>query len=261
MRTTLLSMTVVFGLMAAGCGGSSTDDNSGSGASAGTGGTSGSGGSTGGAGGSSGGGAGGTSGSGGATGGAAGSSGSGGATGGMGGGGGAAQCTDAAGCTLHSDCCTCQALGPGETVQECPVDCIVDMCTSLGVTQANVACAAGSCVAGIPCASTTICNSKPPVCDPGKVPSIKDNCWGPCVPATECAGVSGCSDCTGPLQTCVTIETQTGDGPESHCVSIPKGCEGNPTCECMGDSVCASPFDTCTDFSGQKGMLCSCPNC
>lgn len=258
MRTTSIGLAVVFSFVTFGCGGS-TDDASGSGASAGSGGTSGSGGASGGAGGSSaGGGAGGTSGSGGASGGAAGSGGTG---GGSGGSAGAAQCTDASQCTLHSDCCTCQAVGPGEKVPECPVDCIIDMCASLGVTEADVACAAGSCVAGIQCASETICNSKPPVCEPGEVPSIKDQCWGPCVPATECAGVSGCADCTGPLQTCVTIETQTGDGPASHCVDIPKGCEGNPTCECMGDSVCPAPFDTCTDFSGVKGMLCSCPNC
>jgi hypothetical protein len=131
----------------------------------------------------------------------------------------------------------------------------------MGITTADVACTAGSCVAGIDCASPVLCNLVKPTCDAGQVPSVKDECWGPCVPATECAMVSGCSECTGPLQTCVVVEVQSSEGPEAHCVDIPKGCEGNPTCECMGALVCATPFDTCTDFSGQKGMGCSCPNC
>jgi hypothetical protein len=82
------------------------------------------------------------------------------------------------------------------------------------------------------------------------------------VDATQCLGVESCADCTGLNTTCVKIDLQGGDAPvSSHCVTIPKGCEGTPTCSCMGSSVCVTPFVACGDFSGIKGMGCSCPNC
>jgi hypothetical protein len=244
MRTTLLSMIGLLGVLSAGCGGSTSD--------AGLNGSGGQAGASGGSGGASGG-------SGGATGGSAGVSGAGGSTGGSGGSGGAPECTDAKQCTLFSDCCTCVALGPNDPEPPvCPATCIQDACSAMGITQAS--CQAGSCVAGVQCVGAT-CESIPPTCEPGQVPSVIGSCWGPCVPVTQCAAVPSCAACSGPLQTCVVIEQQTGDGPSFHCVDIPKGCEGTPNCECMGDKVCPAPFDTCIDMSGVKGMTCSCPNC
>jgi hypothetical protein len=46
-----------------------------------------------------------------------------------------------------------------------------------------------------------------------------------------------------------------------HCVTIPTGCHGNPTCSCLGPSTCVSPVNSCSDYSGVKGIQCGCPTC
>ncbi|MFO0566424.1 MAG: hypothetical protein U0263_12215 [Polyangiaceae bacterium] len=228
----------------------------------------------GGTGGAAGGGAGGAvGGSGGAVGGTGGTSvggsgGVGGSTGGVGGGGTGgtnpfAECTDDSQCTLFSDCCTCVALGPNEGVPpSCDMACKQNTCEARGVTSGKAQCVAGQCIVGYECRSEqALCNMPPPKCDPGQMPSIINACYGPCVPATECASVSQCTDCNGPLTTCVHYDMQSGDASANHCVQVPKGCEGSPTCACMGANVCTAPFSACTDFSGVPGMSCSCPNC
>jgi hypothetical protein len=270
----------VFVIWSSGCGGSTVKEQSNGGSAGG-----GAGGSAGGAGGSAGGagttGAGATAGSGasagsvgaagnggasgtsgtsgangsagtGATGGAAGASGSGGASGT--GGSPGAQCRDGGQCRLFSDCCYCVALGPDQPdPTDCPATCKVDSCTALRVNSGNMSCVAGQCSAGINCGGTVTCRSAPPVCEPGHVPSIVDNCWGPCVPGTQCANVRDCTQCVAPGQTCVT-------GHINVCVRIPERCRNNPSCACMGETVCEPPA-TCIDRSGIPGMACSCPTC
>ncbi len=174
----------------------------------------------------------------------------------------APECISDSDCKLFSDCCTCVGLPNNHPdPASCFASCKVDMCTAHKV-KAPI-CAAGRCVAGFDCdTSKVLCESLPPKCPPGQVVSVDGVCWGPCVEATQCRGVPSCADCTGPLTTCVKIDSQGGDATiSSHCVSIPKGCEGTPTCDCMGSSVCISPYNACGDFSGIKGMGCSCPNC
>ncbi len=219
MRTALLCAAIAMGSLSAACGGSTNTDSGLGGAAGAAGGT--------------GGGVGGT----------------------LGG-----QCTEATQCKLFSDCCTCAAIGVGDPdPPSCFAECVQDACSALGVTAANVGCAAGSCNAGIDCSGNAACDIMQPICDPGMVASISKTCYGPCVPVTQCASVPSCAVCNGPLDTCVTIDAQSG--PSEHCVGIPKGCEGTPTCECMGGSVCISPFDACSDLSGVDGMGCSCPAC
>lgn len=255
-----LFFTILFSL---GCGGNAEGDGDGGASGSGTGATgamAGGGSASGGTAGSGAGGLGGSAGIGGTS----GSSGSSGVGGGSTGGatGVPPECTDASQCTLFSDCCSCMALAPNEPAPvPCPATCLQDECSALGVSTASIACAAGRCVAGIPCDAQVVCASLPPTCDPGMVASTSGGCWGPCVPATECSGVLDCSFCSGPVQTCVTVDHQGGDGPSRHCVDIPKACENDPTCSCMAQNVCLPPFATCTDFSGIKGMSCSCPNC
>ncbi len=211
------------------------------------------------------------------TGGAAGSAGSGGGAGTAGSGGGGSgggagsggsagsgqQCTDASQCKLFSDCCTCMALGPGDPEPPaCLATCLQDSCSAMGVTSGQASCAVGKCVVGFDCdAGQVFCNALPPVCEAGSVPSVNGGCWGPCVPATQCASVPSCLDCVGPLTTCVSIDTQGAESGTHHCVDVPKGCEGNPTCSCMGASVCTGLYSACQDLSGLPGMVCSCPNC
>lgn len=206
---------------------------------------------------------GGNGGSGGGVGASAGASGSGAVGGGSGGSGGIppfAECAQDSECHLFEDCCTCEGVANGAAdPPSCDAACAVGACGQHGITSAS--CIAGRCVAGFDCdASKVMCFGIAPTCAPGQVPSVVANCWGPCVDATECRGVTSCADCTGSLTTCVEYDLQGGDSNvSSHCVSVPKGCEGTPNCACMGASVCISPFDACGDT--KSGLSCSCPAC
>ena len=239
-----------------GAGGSGQPDGSaGAGASSGTGGTGTGGGGTGGSG-TGGIATGGT----GASAGAAGAAASAGASGAAGSGGATGECTDSSQCRLFSDCCTCVALAPGEPdPPSCPITCIQSKCAQLQIDATDVSCAAGVCAAGFACAAEVLCRMAPPVCQMGFVPSVVGTCWGPCVPAEECASVRDCAACTDPLDICVTYVTQLG--PQHHCVPVPKGCEGTPNCRCLGSRVCLRPFGSCTDNSGVRGVSCDCPVC
>ena len=259
------SAILIIATLVVACGESTEPIESGSGAAGGNGGSSG----NLGAGGTRDGGAGvgaasGTGGNGiGGTGGSSGAAGSG-AVSGSGGSGGAgattSECTENTQCRLHADCCTCLALAPGEPAPpKCAIQCIQDKCSELGVTAASVRCAAGVCAAGFTCSGQVLCPALPPKCEPGSVPTVSGGCWGTCVPADECASVSDCAQCTDPLEICVTYVTQRG--PENHCVPVPKGCEGKPTCQCLGSSVCLQPFSSCSEKSGVRGANCDCPNC
>jgi hypothetical protein len=289
MRTTLfliLSSALVFG-----CGGSSENGGSGGksgggGTDAGVGGSGGTGGASGGTGGASGGTGGASGGTGGASGGSAGASGgsagaSGGSAGASGGSAGAAgsggtagqstggsagaspadpECKNDADCQIVNDCCNCIAIPKSEQPPSCGIStCLVASCTPLG-NPSKAHCIAGRCSMGFDCDDSTVsCASPSPVCNPGSVPLISGNCYqGSCVPADECDHVASCSDCTGNL-VCANYATQLG--PEPHCVTIPSTCGSDFTCACMGPSVCLSPFSTCSDLSGLKGVGCSCPNC
>jgi hypothetical protein len=228
----------------------------GSGLSGGSGGT---GGSTGGSAGATGGTAGATGGTAGATGGAAG------ASGGAAGGGGTAgaasaqpECADATDCKVVNDCCTCEALPNAETPATCSQTCFQDKCNELGTANKTAECIAGRCVIGFDCTSAVICADAPPTCGPGTVPLIAAGCYqGSCVPADECASVKSCADCTGPL----ACANYGGFQPKAHCVEIPTVCGADASCACMGPSVCITPFDSCNDLSGPKGVSCGCPVC
>jgi hypothetical protein len=228
----------------------------GSGLSGGSGGT---GGSTGGSAGATGGSAGATGGTAGATGGAAG------ASGGAAGGGGTAgaasaqpECADATDCKVVNDCCNCEAIPNGETPASCSKLCIQDKCNELGSANKTAECIAGRCVMGFDCTTTVICATAPPTCGPGTVPLIAAGCYeGSCVPADECASVKSCADCTGSL----ACANYGGFVPKAHCVEIPTVCGSDASCACMGPSVCISPFDSCNDLSGPKGVSCGCPTC
>lgn len=240
--TVLLSAT----LLLLGCGGESASD-----ATGGSGGASGGGG---GVGGSSG-----TGGSGAATGGSAG-------TGGLGGGSGGAgpaspECASDDDCKRFADCCSCLGMPVSEDPVPCPALCVQDKCAQLGA-PAKASCVAGRCVAGFSCDPAGVfCNSLPPSCKAGEVPLVDaaGTCWeGSCVPAGECKTVKACADCTGDL-VCASWQTQVGI--QNHCVDVPSVCSGDFSCGCLGPSVCTPPYATCADFSGQRGVSCSCPNC
>lgn len=191
-------------------------------------------------------------------GGGAGNSGGAGATGGNGASGGVGaggpECVDDSGCAIVNDCCACEGIPAGEPFPECPLTCFVSSCEAAGLPNPPPLCAAGQCVAGFDC-SYASCFALPPVCEPGMVPSVVADCWGPCVPATECAAVASCDQC--PIGTaCVE---QVAFGTTLHCVAIPESCNGTPSCACMGSSVCVGEFDACID--GADSISCECTSC
>jgi hypothetical protein len=216
-------------------------------------------------------GSGGTFGTAGATGGAGASGTAGGAggsaPGGRGGAGGSRgpgpECATASDCKLVDDCCTCAAIPIGATAQRCSVLCNQNQCGARQLRQGAVDCVVGRCVAGFACdASQVTCRVAPPSCPAGEVPSIDQagNCYtGACAPASECTTVTGCGVCLVPDGACVSYQTRLGT--QNHCVTIPPECGGNAGCDCLGSGSCLPPYGSCGDYSGIRGIFCSCPNC
>jgi hypothetical protein len=149
-----------------------------------------------------------------------------------------AECSVLGECKLVNDCCTCAAIPQGEPAPACAnQDCAMLMCAQLGFNADAVMCAAHRCVAGFNCDHSQVaCLSPEPSCGAGKTAAVKGMCWGECVPASECAFVSECSQCTKPGQVCAAISM----GPVEHryCIEVPEECGNTPTCACMGASVC-----------------------
>ena len=160
-----------------------------------------------------------------------------------------AECSVPGDCKLVNDCCTCAALPQNEPAPACgDQSCTQLMCAKLGFNVDAVLCAAHRCVAGFNCDhSQVLCASLEPSCGSGMTPSVSGSCWGACVPATECAYVYECTQCTKPDQVCVDISM----GPSDHryCVEVPDECGTTPTCACMGDSVCGGL--PCVELSGE----------
>jgi hypothetical protein len=201
---------------------------------------------------------------GGTGGGSAGRGGTGGAAGGRGGAGAASpECTTAADCKLVDDCCSCEAIPVGATAAPCALLCIQSACAARQLPSGAVACVAGKCVAGFACDATKItCKIATPACPAGEVPVVNasGNCYvGTCAPETECKTVSSCAVCNGTNVACVSYGAQLGA--EYHCVTIPPECGANGGCTCLGVASCPAPYSACTDYSGIRGVSCTCPSC
>ncbi len=168
------------------------------------------------------------------------------------------ECTKASQCNLINDCCNCKGIPSSEQPPVCDVpECFAPMCEALDFPNLEASCAAGRCVAGFDCDHTKVqCKSIQPECDPGKTPTVVNNCWGQCVPAEQCGQVGNCKQC-GPDQVCVNEVTQLGF--MRHCVNIPKVCKDKVSCACMGASVCVAPYDNCSEANGT--LSCDCPAC
>ena len=141
--------------------------------------------------------------------------------------------------------------------------CLVGQCTSQQLPPDAVDCVAGRCVAGFNCdASEVTCKVALPACEKGGyVPAVNaaGTCFtGGCVPAAQCTRVTACSACGSGLE-CVIYQTQMGN--QFHCVSRPAECKNSSACDCLGRTACTGSFRTCTELSGQPGIVCSCPNC
>jgi hypothetical protein len=90
-----------------------------------------------------------------------------------------------------------------------------------------------------------------PVCPAGSLPFVENNCWGTCVPATECRAVTSCDRCDPKTQACVTKTLP--NVAIVHCVPLPKACNQTPSCACLGSSVCGA--GSCAET--MNGLACS----
>jgi hypothetical protein len=186
----------------------------------------------------------------GGTGGAQGGGGSGGAT--MAG----PECAEDADCVISNDCCECAGRPMGQRAPECPIDCLIDTCTSLGLAEAKPTCVAGRCVVDASCNDATVtCDAPVPDCAPGSSPIVSNACYtGQCLTTIECEDVTSCGVCEGADVTCVVNSAFT---PSYHCVDT-QGCSP-ADCECLGTSVCVGAFDACSEVMGH--IECQCPAC
>ncbi len=169
-------------------------------------------------------------------------------------------CRTASDCKMVSTCCDCDVFTINDPSGGCSMDCIQNKCEKLGIAASEVACVAGRCVFARSCNTQAVtCPSVPPQCPTGQVPSVDGNCYGPCLPIGNCAGVSSCDTCKSVGLACVTNEILSLNplqNPDIHCVSTPTECAQNPTCSCMAvceSSVCSEPDST--------NLYCSCPTC
>ena len=162
------------------------------------------------------------------------------------------ECDTAADCVLVSDCCSCRAEARGALVSSCGATCAVDSCTSLGIGPHEVACTFGRCVLARSCVARAVtCPALVGVCPTGTVRSYLDDCFGPCLPPTECNGVTSCSDC-GAGSACVDDV-----GPVRRviaCVTPPSDCSRGSYCGCLE----ACPVG-CAETDA--GVGCFCPAC
>lgn len=182
---------------------------------------------------------------------------------GQGGQGGAAtqpkpECTDPSQCKLVNDCCACASVSAAVKPPKCGIDaCLIATCESLGEIAPEPACSAGRCTMFDCDATKVMCKKATPNCPAGQVPLVEGECWGGCVPIQQCSNIDDCAKCNLETQVCVT-EVFKG-GPKRHCVDVAPGCNGKPSCECMGQSVCTEPFDTCSNDNG--AIICGCTKC
>ena len=197
--------------------------------------------------------AGGTSGAaGGASGAAGGASGAAGGASGAAGTGSGAECRTAADCVLVSDCCACRAEPKGAQVASCLATCAVDACAANEIQANEVTCAFDCCVLTRSCDTTRVtCLADPAECPPGTIHSVRDACWGPCLPPTECRRVAACSSC-GAGSVCVRQDV-TG-GVDIGCVTPAPDCRAGNYCGCL--EACPG---ACKE--ADAGVSCICGGC
>ncbi len=163
-----------------------------------------------------------------------------------------AECRIDADCTLINNCCECSVKAPGEPVAPCDLpNCLQSACAAESLEGVVPACRSGVCEwANVQCSDEPPpCNPQPPSCPPGTVASVKDDCFGPCLPPRYCEGTPCPADGCGEGWTCV--ESQAS---QSRCVPIALECGGAPTCECMAPYF--AEFCPASCVASGQGLLC-----
>jgi hypothetical protein len=80
------------------------------------------------------------------------------------------------------------------------------------------------------------------------VPIVENNCFGACIPVTECLTVTGCGDCDAAGAVCVENQVLGNFG--TGCVA-PGDCTNGNLCECLG--ACRT---ACAEEDGKVGCYC-----
>ena len=139
------------------------------------------------------------------------------------------ECQQDSDCVIVDDCCECDAK-PADAVALCDTDCDQSLCDAAQITGVTAACRSGVCeFANVQCSEGPVdCDLPQPQCPEGTRNSVKDGCWGPCVPPRYCEGATcppgdGCGDGW------MCVESQCCG---SRCAVIPLACDGAPTCDC-----------------------------
>lgn len=98
----------------------------------------------------------------------------------------ATSCTLDSQCELIDNCCECSAVPSGTVAESCQRQCVVHECRQQGVLGAR--CLRERCVPLYDCdQSHVICGAPTPSCADDELPSIRNGCYGECVPRERCA--------------------------------------------------------------------------
>lgn len=167
----------------------------------------------------------------------------------------AVECRSNEDCYLLDDCCgNCSAEpvpSPG-LPPRCRLVCDQTACALPGIRADEVICRGGQCILDRSCnAVRRTCDSLPPACPDGQVPSIDDSgCWGPCLAPTECREVTSCADCANDL--CV----ESGQRIITTCRAR-SFCEEGSYCQCL--EPCGAGAVACSEDEGR--VSCTCITC
>jgi hypothetical protein len=160
------------------------------------------------------------------------------------------ECETADDCMMMDDCCGCRAASKTTPGSSCLLPCLGgNACEEAGIGLDELECVAGRCVIDRSCnVSQALCSGPLPTCPDGLVPSLINNCYGACLPPTQCRDVFDCSDCGDAhcvesqawLTTITCVPRVSGCGPGNLCSCLEPcpigGCQEEPeqlTCVCI----------------------------
>lgn len=176
-----------------------------------------------------------------------------------------ATCEQDSDCEIFTDCCTCDVIAVGEQPPACDVpECFVEVCGTYDLGAQQAVCRFGRCTfAKVTCnPSAVTCNTAPPDCAPGTLPSVAGDCWsGKCTPVEACNWAPDCAACTTDPDPLVCV-FKAQKGAYQVCEPKPAACGDAPEIDCgCGQEICdASPPHTeCHDQT--PGIVCECPFC
>jgi hypothetical protein len=138
---------------------------------------------------------------------------------------------------MVSDCCGCRSEPKGRPTA-CALPCVRDACAEEQLDPSEVACLYGRCVISRGCDGSAGCPALPEACPDGTVRSVVDDCWGACLPPTECGRVGSCDACGDAF--CVEFQ---GMRSTFHCVDRVAECDRDNYCECLGVCGECTPED------------------